>query len=176
MNTHSHVICTWGAARHLGGRGNLAAVAAGVGAALPDLPYITKAIYLVGRHGRSLTKERYLEQMDYVGEPSQPIDLALHSFVPVGLLLALYPALGVKRLDPHRATLGFLVGWAAHNLLDLPTHSSDARPHLWPFSHRRWKSPLSYWERGHHAVPLLLAEHAAILAVVLVHRRRARAE
>jgi membrane-bound metal-dependent hydrolase YbcI (DUF457 family) len=82
-------------------------------------------------------------------------------------MLALYKVLGLKSKDPKRTLLAFLLGWIGHNMADFPTHAEDARPPLWPLSRWRWKSPVSYWDRKFYALPLLLVEHGAILALVL---------
>jgi membrane-bound metal-dependent hydrolase YbcI (DUF457 family) len=173
MNTHSHAVYTWLVATRLGGAGRYAAAAAAIGAALPDLPYLAKGAYLVARHRRGLTRELFLDELDYVRAPAWTPDLALHSLLPVGTLLAV----SSSREGQHgqRAATWFLLGWASHNVVDLVTHASDARPHLWPLSGWRWRSPLSYWDPNHHAVPVLLAEHVPLLALAarrFVRRRR----
>jgi hypothetical protein len=167
MHTYSHAVFTWAAARYINREELHAAAWGAAGSALPDLPVIAKAAYLLWRHRGSLPKEDFLEAMEYFKEPSGKLDLTLHSLAPVGSMLALYKMLGLKHKDPRRALLAFLLGWAGHNLLDLPTHSEDARPPFWPLSRWRWKSPISYWDRKSYALPCLLVEHGAILALVL---------
>lgn len=167
MHTYSHAVFTWAAARYINREELHAAAWGAVGSALPDLPVIAKASYLLWRHRGSIPKEDFLEAMEYFKEPSGKLDLTLHSLAPVGSMLALYKVLGLKNKDPRRALLAFLLGWVGHNLLDLPTHAEDARPLFWPLSKWRWKSPISYWDRRSYALPCLLAEHGAILALVL---------
>jgi hypothetical protein len=171
MNTHSHAAYTW-----LLMGGTRAARYGALGAVLPDLPYTAKALALIARRRRSTTRAALAETLDFAGDPAWTPDLALHSLVPAASLLLAYRGLGLQRYDPHGAARAFLTGWAAHNLVDLGLHASDARPHLWPLSSRRWRSPLSYWERDRHAVPVLVGEHAglALLAVAVTHRRRSR--
>jgi hypothetical protein len=167
MHTYSHAIYTWAVAHFARQEASNAAVAGAAGAALPDLPTLSKASRLLWSRRNTITKKEFLKAMEYFEEPSGRLDLTLHSLVPVGSLLVLYKALGLKDRDPHGALLFFLLGWAGHNLLDLPTHAEDARPPFWPLSKWRWKSPISYWDRKFYALPCLVLEHAAILALVL---------
>jgi hypothetical protein len=167
MHTYSHAIYTWAIVRYMKREASHAAVWGTAGAALPDLPVLAKAGYLLWSHRDSITREEFLEALEYFKEPSDKLDLMLHSLAPVGSVLALYKALGLKAKDSHRALLSFLLGWVGHNLLDLPTHAEDARPPFWPLSRWRWKSPLSYWDRKFYALPLILVEHVAILTLVL---------
>jgi hypothetical protein len=51
-------------------------------------------------------------------------------------------------------------------------HAGDARPLFWPLSKWRWESPISYWDRDSYALPFLLLEHGAILALVLAFLRQ----
>ncbi len=127
MHTYSHAVFTWAVARYVKREESHAAVWGAAGAALPDVPVLAKAAYLLWRHRDSMTKNG----------------------------------------DSKKALLFFLLGWAGHNILDFPTHAEDARPPLWPLSRWRWKSPVSYWDRKFYALPCLLAEHGAILALTL---------
>ncbi len=167
MHTYSHAVFTWAVARYVKREESHAAVWGAAGAALPDVPVLAKAAYLLWRHRDSMTKEEFLEALEYFKEPSGKLDLTLHSLAPVGALLALYKTLGLTNGDSKKALLFFLLGWAGHNILDFPTHAEDARPPLWPLSRWRWKSPVSYWDRKFYALPCLLAEHGAILALTL---------
>ncbi len=173
MHTYSHAVFTWAVARYINREESHAAVWGAVGASLPDAPTLAKAAYLLWRNRGSISKEEFLETLEYFKEPSGKLDLALHSLAPVGSMLALYKALGLKSNDPKGALLSFLLGWAGHSLVDFPTHAEDARPPFWPLSKWRWKSPVSYWDRKFYALPCLLVEHAAILAlaVALLHQQ-----
>ncbi len=72
-----------------------------------------------------------------------------------------------------RSLLAFLIGWAGHVLADALTHAEDARPILWPVSKRRFRSPVSYWDRSHHARAFTMVEHGALLllAACCISRR-----
>lgn len=89
-------------------------------------------------------------------------DAALHSALLVAALLALHPAFGAKG---RRASLAFLLGWAAHVLADALTHAEDVRPILWPLSRWRFRGLISYWDHRYHACPFALIEHGALLLV-----------
>jgi hypothetical protein len=177
MHTYSHAVFTWALARYLKPKESNAALWGAVGAALPDMPTLVKAARFVWRRRDAIAKEEFkeefLEALDYFEEPSGRVDLTLHSLMPVGSLLALYKVLGLKERDPDGALLAFLLGWAGHNLLDLPTHAEDARPPFWPFSRWRFKSPVSYWDREFYALPCLFVEHGAILALILMYLQQA---
>jgi phospholipid N-methyltransferase len=166
MNTYSHVLGTWAAARRVDPNHAPSAWMAAAGAALPDVPYLARALSFLVRERRNLSFRDVLEHLDYFGAPRWPPDLLLHSLLPIA------PAAALARVMPAgraRADLMWLAsGWAAHNAVDLLTHATDARPHLWPVSRRRWRSPISYWDRKSHALPMIAAEHACVLAL-LVH-------
>lgn len=167
MHTYSHAVFTWAVARYFKREESQAALWGAVGSALPDLPVLGKAAYLLWYHRDSMTKEEFLEAMEYFKEPSGKVDLTLHSLAPVGGLLVLYKALGLKDEDSKKALLYFLLGWIGHNLVDIPMHAEDARPPFWPLARWRFKSPVSYWDRDFYALPCLLVEHGAILALTL---------
>jgi hypothetical protein len=167
MHTYSHAVFTWAVARYVKQEESHAALWGAVGSTLPDLPVLGKATYLLWFHRDSLTKEEFLEALEYFKEPSGKLDLTVHSLAPVGALIALYKALGLENKDPKGALLSFLLGWAGHNLMDIPMHAEDARPPFWPLSRWRFKSPVSYWDRKFHALPCLLVEHGAILVLTM---------
>ena len=125
---------------------------------LPDLPAIAGAIWL-GTRRRSFTGRGYREDVCEKGSFGVP-DAALHSAIPVSALLMLCLSGGVP---PRGGLLTFLSGWAGHVLADALTHAEDARPILWPLSKRRFASPISYWDRSHHARLFALAEHGALM-------------
>src|SRR3954471_14407956 len=126
MHTYSHAVLTWAVARYIDREEFHAAAWGATGSALPDLPTLAKAAHLLWRYRGSIEKEEFLEALEYFKEPSGKVDLTLHSLAPVGFLLILYKALGLKNKDPNRALLSFLLGWAGHNVLDFPTHAEDA--------------------------------------------------
>ena len=171
MHTYSHAVFTWALARYLDQEESHAAAWGAAGAAIPDVPTLVKAARLVWHRRDSITKEEFREEfceaLEYYKEPSGKVDLTLHSLVPVGSLLTLYKVLGLRHKDPHGALLAFLLGWAGHNLMDIPMHAGDARPPFWPLSSWRFESPISYWDRKFYALPCLLVEHGTILALVL---------
>ncbi len=126
-----------------------------LGAVAPDLPAIARAAALLGRGS---DQPDGMCAQTYHRSPWREVHLTAHSvFMP--LLLA---ALG------RRATCQLAAGWLGHLVIDALTHHDDAWPPLWPLSRRRWRSPLSYWQRDHHARPLLVAE---LIAVLLAMRR-----
>jgi hypothetical protein len=57
------------------------------------------------------------------------------------------------------------IGWTSHILVDVATHHSDAWAPLRPFSTRRWRSPVSYWEVEYHARAFQTVESLALAAL-----------
>ncbi len=153
VRTYSHALLTWFAARRL--RPSEPGVAAwgAAGAMLPDLPAIARAVW-IGARRRSFTRREFREEACEKGPFGGP-DAALHSALPVAALLALCHSRG--------KLLAFLLGWAGHVLADALTHAEDARPILWPLSRRRFRSPISYWDRSRHARLFVLVEHGMLL-------------
>jgi hypothetical protein len=167
MHTYSHAIFTWALARYLDPEECHAGLWSAAGSTVPDVPTLVKAARLAWKRRDSISKEEfreeYYEALEYYKEPSGKLDLMVHSLVPVAALLVLYRTLEIK----DRSLLYFLLGWAGHNLMDFPTHAEDARPPFWPLFKWRWKSPVSYWDRKFYALPCLLVEHGALLALAL---------
>jgi phospholipid N-methyltransferase len=124
---------------------------------LPDLPYAAHAAATIAAPGGRRRRDALPDRLDYGGTPSWAPDLALHSLITPAALAA--AALAARRPGTRRRLLALAAGLAGHALTDLPVHHSDARPHLWPLSPRRWRSPLSAWDPRHHAVPVAAAEH-----------------
>ncbi|MBV9855597.1 MAG: methyltransferase domain-containing protein [Streptosporangiaceae bacterium] len=158
MRTPSHWVVTLAAARaaRRGDRG--AARAAALGAVIPDLPYWLLAASLAVR-GRPRGQIR--TRLGYDGsELNWPPDLAAHSVLAPAAVAAAAALLRSGRLAALAA------GWAGHILCDLPVHHSDARPHGYPLWARRFRSPLSAWERHRHARPVTAAEFMIVAAAI----------
>ncbi|MEM0985374.1 MAG: cobalamin biosynthesis protein CobQ [Pseudomonadota bacterium] len=70
----------------------------------------------------------------------------------------------------------FALAALLHVAGDLPLHHDDAHVHFWPLSDWRFISPLSYWDRDHHAglIAPLEALFGMALSVVLFRRFQAR--
>ena len=50
-----------------------------------------------------------------------------------------------------RAAMVFAASALLHLAFDLPLHHDDGRPHFWPVTDWVFESPVSYWDRAHHA-------------------------
>ncbi len=125
-----------------------------LGAVAPDLPAIARAAALRARGSR-------LDDVcaqTYHRSPWREVQLSAHSVLAPLALAALR----------RRAARQLAAGWLGHLVIDALTHHDDAWPPLWPLSQRRWRSPLSYWQREHHARQLLAAE---LIAVIFAARR-----
>ncbi|TFL16468.1 cobalamin biosynthesis protein CobQ [Jannaschia formosa] len=139
MNTPAHLLlglAVFGRREHP--RVSAAALA---GALLPDL-----SLYLLagGSLAIGIPAGRVFGEL-YFSDLWQMI-FAIDNSVPIwGLLLAM--GIWAKRLwIVALAGAGLL-----HLALDLPLHHDDGRPHIWPLSDWVFASPLSYWDRAHHA-------------------------
>ena len=64
----------------------------------------------------------------------------------------------------HAAGIALCAAAILHLVLDFPLHHDDGRAHFWPLTSWVYESPLSYWDRNHHAN--LVAPVAAVLAVI----------
>jgi membrane-bound metal-dependent hydrolase YbcI (DUF457 family) len=159
MRTYTHVLLTLAVARRFGTRSSAWAAA---GAILPDLPIGAGAIWLLVRQG-FFTREQFFRQA-CAKETFRVPDTALHSAPPVAAALALYGITGANRHLRSRSLTALLLGWAGHLASDLVTHGGDTRPLFWPFSGKRFASPVSYWEVERYGRLFALAEHAAAVA------------
>src|SRR5439155_24072487 len=56
------------------------------------------------------------------------------------------------------ALLPLVWGWIGHNVVDFFTHHAEAHAHFYPLSDWRFQSPVSYYERDHHARVYMTAE------------------
>ena len=160
MRTYSHVLLTRAAARRLRPE-DPAAASWAAGAAFPDAAVISRAAWLFARR-RTFSRSGLREEACAKGYFAGP-DAALHSALPVAALLVLCRALGPR--ERRRAPGAFLLGWLGHVLTDALSHAEDARPVLWPLSRRRFRGPLSYWDRSRHAAPFAAVEHDALLVL-----------
>lgn len=153
MNTPAHILIGWAAmARNRDRKIVLAAV---FGALLPDL-----SLYLLA--GVSLfilnIPPGVVFGQLYFSPAWQAVFSVDNSFIVYGAILAF----GFwKRNDWVIALAGAAL---LHLLLDLPLHHDDGRAHFWPLSGWIYESPLSYWDRGHHAN--VVAPIAATLSAI----------
>lgn len=168
MRTYSHAALGLAVARLADPSGGRAAALGAVGGGvLPDLPAAAGAAWL-GLRGYRLDRNALLKRVCSRRVFAGP-DAALHSALPVGFLVLWSSNL--------RGPLpAFSMGWTSHVLADALTHADDARPVVWPVSGRRFRSPVSYWDRPHHARAFAVVEHGAllILSAWSISRRLAR--
>ncbi|MEO0883074.1 MAG: hypothetical protein AAFY34_10105 [Pseudomonadota bacterium] len=68
----------------------------------------------------------------------------------------------------------FCLAALTHLMADIPLHNDDAHQHFWPLSDWRFYSPVSYWDRDHHAgiVAPLETLLGLVLCIVLFRRFR----
>lgn len=171
METYSHAFFTWALAKHGIKAGRAAGVAGALGATFPDLPSFAATGYYVGtaylwEGWDAMASEEMLDAIYFTG-PFGAMGSALHSVVPVALLLVLYRALGLGRHDHRRILLWFLLGWFGHTIADFLTHVDDARPLFWPISDWEWSSPVSYYNPLYYGREFFMVNHGLMLLIVL---------
>jgi membrane-bound metal-dependent hydrolase YbcI (DUF457 family) len=116
--------------------------------------------------------EGVLDKIYFTG-PFGGTGSALHSAVPVAVLLVLYWVAWLKRVDRRRILLWFLIGWIGHTFADFLTHVDDTRPLFWPISDWQWSSPISYYNSNYYGRQFFFISHALIvltMAGLLIRR------
>lgn len=171
VRTYTHAILSYEISRRISDRRGAAWASAG--AMLPDLPALAGSAWLLVR-SRRLSRDAFHGEVCGRRRFGLP-DAALHSAAVLAVAGAIPLASQFAGCSTPRRNrvIEFLLGWAGHVLADFATHGSDARPPLWPFSSRRFESPVSYRERDRHGLAFTLAEHGAVITVLCsVFRRR----
>jgi hypothetical protein len=179
LETYAHSFFTWALAKHGVRAGRAAGIAGAAGALFPDLPSFAGTAYYVGTayliEGWSAMDSQEVLDAIYFTGPFGGTGSALHSAVPAMVLLGIYWAVGLARMDRRRILLWFLLGWLGHTLVDFLTHVDDTRPLFWPVSGWMWSSPVSYYDPAYYGREFFFVNHALILltmAVLLVRRLR----
>ena len=153
MNTPAHILIGWAAFAR---KGDARVVAAAIlGGLAPDL-----SLYLMA--GTSLFLLNIPPSVVfgelYFSSTWQTIFSIDNSFIVWGSLL------GIAAYRQSAAGIALCAAAILHLVLDLPLHHDDGRAHFWPLSNWIYESPISYWDRTHHAG--YVAPVAAALATV----------
>ena len=162
MNTPAHILI--GAAAFGRPRQRRVLIAAMAGGLMPDL-----SLYLLA--GSSLFILNIPPQTVfgelYFSDTWQTIFAIDNSVFVWGLLLAI----ALWRKGP--ALLAFAGAGLIHLALDFPLHAGDGRAHFWPLSRWVFDSPLSYWDRNHHAAVIIpIGIVLCLCALIILLRRR----
>ncbi|MBA2691512.1 MAG: metal-dependent hydrolase [Rubrobacter sp.] len=170
METQLHSFYTWALAKYGVKAGRAAGIAGAVGAAISDVPAFIATAYYIGpvylRDGwSSMDTEAVLSAIYFTG-PFGATGSALHSIVPVAVLLGAYRIFGFGRHDVRRIFLWFLLGWLGHTVVDFLTHVDDGRPLFWPFSDWMWSSPVSYYDSDYYGREFSLISNGAAVALM----------
>ncbi len=158
MNTPAHLLVGAALFGRNGGRRVMAAALAG--SLTPDLSLYLMSAWAINVQGVPVN---HVFDTLYFSEAWQQV-FAIDNSIPIwGALLALALWRGQ----------GWMVAFTAaaflHIALDFTMHAGDGRPNFWPFTDWVFHSPLSYWDRRHHAhllEPVLLAASLAAFAVL----------
>ncbi len=161
MNTPAHLILGLAAFSRADSRKVTGASA--FGALLPDLSlYVMAGVSLAILQ---IPPNVVFGQL-YFSEDWMRVFAVDNSFLLWGLVLAF--ALWWKA----RAGVAFAGAGLLHLALDFPLHHDDGRPHFWPATDWIFESPLSYWDRFHHASWIAPLEGLIALLCVFVLFRR----
>ena len=165
MNTPSHWLMTITAAKLIPWAQKPPRWALGLGSIAPDIP-----LYFLSFGGIYYFR-------DYLGWEDKrvfshlfddlyfkdPVWIALHNFLhsPTMLIMLLGAALAIRGIRPRlsRWLIFFLSACMLHSIVDVLTHNDDGPVIFFPFDwHYRFPSPISYWDRDHHAGPFMIFE------------------
>ncbi|MEM8978631.1 MAG: cobalamin biosynthesis protein CobQ [Pseudomonadota bacterium] len=161
MNTPAHLI--FGMAAFGKPKSTRVTLAALLGAMAPDLSLYLMAgtsIFLLG-----IDPQVVFDQL-YFSEAWQLVFKIDNSFILWGIGLGLATMLG--------KTWAIALCGAAllHIAFDFPLHHDDGRAHFWPLSNWVFESPVSYWDRNHHAGWVAPIEFAVTVGLVVWMWRR----
>ncbi len=139
MMTQTHLLMGSSLALRFKGRG--LPLAALIGAALPDLPMY---IFVVVARFQDWSRQEMWR--DYYWRDGLQIPMGWVNSIPI------FAAILVLGLALKRPWLwGFAAAALLHCFTDLALHHHDGHMHFYPFSDFRFVSPISYWDKRHHA-------------------------
>ncbi len=153
MRTYSHFLTTAWAAHQLRRRGRPPAEGALLaGSVLPDVPLgLISVGYVVDRrfvrpHLPDKTRCSPTYNDLYFNNPWW---IAAHNLLhaPLPLFVLGLVGYGFRRMSWGNKLFWFAVGCGAHSAVDILTHTDDGPAILFPLEwHRRFRSPISYWD------------------------------
>ena len=161
MNTPAHLLLGAAALADPNRRGTT--VAALLGALAPDLSlYVLAGVALIVLQ---IPPQVVFDEL-YFSDAWQTVFAIDNSFFVWGALFGL--ALWLRR----PVLVVFTAAALLHLATDFPFHNDDARPHFWPLTDWRFRSPLSYWDPAHYGAIVSLAEAALALVLIVFLWRR----
>lgn len=162
MTTHSHAILNMAL---LSKRDKpFLHVYAFIGAVLPDLPIF---VFFIVESVIRKTPERELWGTLYFTESWQNF-FDIFNAIPFILILL---GIGYYLLNSERVTV---LAWSLfiHCGFDFLTHHDDGHHHFFPLSDFVFESPISYWDRNHHAgIFAPIARVVFLIASIYLYRR-----
>jgi len=148
MMTQTHLLIASALLTKAGRRKRNFAVLAG--ALIPDTAIYVLVVYAAIKQipQSTLWNETYWSE-------SWQVWVTIGNSAPLYIALLLVSLLVAAPKDgrPRWQSLPALFALAAltHLLGDFPLHNDDAHIHFWPLTEWRFHSPISYWDRDHHA-------------------------
>lgn len=140
MNTPAHLLVGWAALARQ--KPQPVILAALIGALLPDLSLYVMAG--VSMFVLNIPASVVFDEL-YFSDAWQTVFAIDNSFIVWGAALA--AAVASKR----EWAIALCGAALLHLALDFPLHHDDGRAHFWPVTNWIFESPLSYWDRRHHA-------------------------
>lgn len=127
-----------------------------LGAVIPDIPIF---IFFGVETFILQTSQQELWSTRYFMEPWQTF-FDIFNAIPLILIVL---GIGYYLMHSERMTV---VAWSMliHCAFDFLTHHDDGHHHLFPLSDFIFASPISYWDRNHHAGIFRVVECSVILA------------
>jgi hypothetical protein len=158
MNSPSHLIINAAIAKKYGGKTRIAKSAFLWGSVLPDLPFglLSWGTYLYHRFILQQDTTNLMENVIHPAYFNNPWWIASHNFLHSPTALVLYAVFLWRYLkQPNTRAhwgLSFVFGGMVHSIIDVLTHYDDGPVLFFPFDwYTRFYSPVSYWDRAHHA-------------------------
>lgn len=186
MQTYSHILLTVWLRSRLAKRRLSPHWAILLGSFAPDLPlcFLTLRYFFqqYSLHGSDFSLFGPDYDFYYFQDPLWLVSCNLfHAPAAVLVWIAIGYFAGIRRGSPFwTAFFWFAAGCALHAAIDIATHHDDGPLLGFPFDwETRFHSPISYWDRRHHAAIVAPIEHAIdalILAWALIRMWKRRNE
>ena len=127
-----------------------------VGAVLPDIPifiFFAVETFILNTSQREIWSSRYFME-------AWQNFFDIFNAIPLILIVL---GIGYYLLQSERMTV-FAWSMLIHCLFDFFTHNDDGHHHFFPLSDYLFESPISYWDRDHHAGIVEPIEQLVMLA------------
>jgi len=137
--------------------------AAFIGSIIPDAFIYICASWLIGIKG--VTHQQMWNEIYF--DPPMQLTASVFNSIPLYIVLA---GIGwsFRAKLWARIIMFFALAALIHIAFDFPVHNDDAYAHFWPLSDWRFISPVSYWDKDHHAGIISIIESLIAFATVAI--------